>query len=44
MKDGIHPEYRPVVIQDTSVNFSFLTKSTVKTDRKIKWKTATSTR
>ena len=37
MKDGIHPEYRQVVIQDTSVNYSFLTRSTVKTDRKIKW-------
>ncbi len=37
MKEGIHPEYRPVVIQDTSINYSFLTRSAVKTDRKIKW-------
>src|SRR6185436_16021171 len=32
MKKGIHPEYRPVVFQDTAANFSFLTRSTVKTN------------
>ena len=37
MKDGIHPEYRPVVIMDVSVNQGFLTRSTVKTSRTIKW-------
>ena len=37
MKKDIHPEYRPVVIQDTSVGYSFLTRSTIKTERKIKW-------
>lgn len=37
MKKGIHPEYRPVVFQDASANFSFLTRSTVKTNQTIKW-------
>ena len=37
MKEGIHPDYRPVVIQDTSINYSFLTRSSAKTERKIKW-------
>jgi large subunit ribosomal protein L31 len=35
MKKGIHPEYREVVFQDTSINHAFLTRSTVKTDKKI---------
>jgi len=37
MKDGIHPKYRPVVFQDTSAGFAFLTRSTVKTDKTIIW-------
>ncbi|MCI0663637.1 MAG: type B 50S ribosomal protein L31 [Acidobacteria bacterium] len=37
MKDGIHPVYRPVVFQDTSAGFAFLTRSTVKTDKTIIW-------
>ncbi|MCP3936784.1 MAG: type B 50S ribosomal protein L31 [Actinomycetia bacterium] len=37
MKDGIHPEYRPVVFQDTSTDFSFLTKSTVNTRETVVW-------
>jgi len=37
MKKGIHPEYREVVFQDTSVNHSFLTRSTIKTDKTIVW-------
>lgn len=37
MKKGIHPEYRDVVFQDTSVNHSFLTRSTIKTDKTIVW-------
>ena len=37
MKKGIHPEYRPVVFQDTAGNFSFLSRSTVKTNETIKW-------
>lgn len=35
MKKGIHPEYREVVFQDTSINHAFLTRSTVKTDKTI---------
>lgn len=37
MKKGIHPEYREVVFRDTSVNHSFLTRSTIKTDKTIEW-------
>lgn len=37
MKKDIHPEYRPVVFQDTSANYAFLTRSTIKTNRTIKW-------
>lgn len=37
MKDGIHPEYRPVVFQDTSTDFSFVTKSTIETRETIVW-------
>jgi len=37
MKKGIHPEYRPVVFQDASANFSILTRSTIKTSDTIKW-------
>lgn len=35
MKKGIHPEYREVVFQDTSINYAFLTRSTIKTDKTI---------
>ena len=37
MKEEIHPEYREVVFQDISCDFSFLTRSTIKTSDKIKW-------
>ena len=37
MKKGIHPEYRPVVFQDTSANYSFLTRSTIQTNKTIVW-------
>ncbi len=37
MKQGIHPEYREVVFMDISNNFSFVTRSTVKTKETIKW-------
>jgi len=37
MKKGIHPEYKPVVFQDASANFSILTRSTIKTSDTIKW-------
>ena len=37
MKDGIHPAYREVVFRDASCNFTFKTRSTVKTNQKITW-------
>jgi large subunit ribosomal protein L31 len=38
MKQGIHPEnYRFVVFQDMSNNYSFLTKSTAPSKENIKW-------
>lgn len=38
MKSNLHPtDYRPVVVQDPSAGFAFLTKSTAKTDKTIKW-------
>lgn len=37
MKDGIHPDYRPVVFVDTSTGYKFLTRSTIKTNEKTKW-------
>ena len=38
MKQGIHPEaYRFVVFKDMSNDYTFLTKSTVKTKETIEW-------
>lgn len=37
MKKGIHPEYREVIFRDTSANHMFMTRSTIKTDKKITW-------
>ena len=38
MKKDLHPnDYRPVVFQDVSNGFSFLTRSTAKTEDTIKW-------
>ena len=37
MQNDIHPEYKEVVFQDTSSNFSFLTKSTMSSEDTIKW-------
>ncbi|OUW02286.1 MAG: 50S ribosomal protein L31 [Betaproteobacteria bacterium TMED156] len=37
MKDEIHPDYREVVFLDLSNNFSFVTRSTVKTKETVKW-------
>ncbi len=38
MKKDIHPEnYRLVVFQDLSCDYSFLTRSTVETKETIKW-------
>ncbi len=38
MKSGIHPEYREVVFQDISNDFTFMTRSTVQPKDKITWK------
>ena len=38
MKKGIHPEnYREVVFEDSSAGESFITRSTVATDKTIQW-------
>ncbi len=37
MKEGIHPQYRPVVFQDASCGFAILTRSTIKSDETIQW-------
>lgn len=38
MKKDLHPtEYRPVVFQDDSAKFAFLTQSTAQTNETIKW-------
>ena len=37
MKPDIHPNYRPVVFQDASADFTFLTRSTIETSETIEW-------
>lgn len=37
MKQGIHPDYRHVVFQDTSSGDTFLTRSTIETTETITW-------
>lgn len=37
MRADIHPNYRPVVFQDPSAEFAFLTKSTIETNETIEW-------
>lgn len=37
MKQGIHPEYRPVVVRDRSAGFSFLTRSTAAPRDTVEW-------
>jgi len=37
MKKDIHPKYKEVVFQDTSSDFSFLTKSTMGSKETVKW-------
>ncbi|MEU4658061.1 type B 50S ribosomal protein L31 [Streptomyces sp. NPDC023723] len=33
MREGIHPEYRPVVFRDRAADYAFLTRSTMSDDR-----------
>ncbi|HTA65178.1 MAG TPA: type B 50S ribosomal protein L31 [Xanthomonadaceae bacterium] len=37
MKADIHPNYRPVVFQDVTSDFSFLTRSTLSSKETVKW-------
>ena len=37
MRADIHPEYRPVVFRDRSVDFTFLTRSTAQAKDTIEW-------
>ncbi len=37
MKKGIHPQYREVVFQDISTDFTILTRSTISAKDKIQW-------
>ncbi len=37
MKDGIHPDYHPVVFRDRSADFAFLTRSTATSEETIAW-------
>ncbi|OZE33876.1 MULTISPECIES: type B 50S ribosomal protein L31 [unclassified Rhodococcus (in: high G+C Gram-positive bacteria)] len=37
MKPGIHPDYHPVVFQDSSTGNRFLTRSTVTSARETEW-------
>lgn len=37
MKKDIHPNYRYVVFQDTSAGYSFLTRSTIRTNETVVW-------
>ena len=37
MKQGIHPDYHPVVFRDRAANLAFLTRSTATSERTITW-------
>ncbi|MEU2062022.1 type B 50S ribosomal protein L31 [Streptomyces sp. NPDC013455] len=37
MRQGIHPEYGPVVFRDRAADYAFLTRSTMTSDRTIEW-------
>jgi large subunit ribosomal protein L31 len=37
VKPGIHPAYHPVVFKDSSTGDSFLTRSTMTSERTIDW-------
>ncbi len=37
MKDSIHPEYQTVIFKDASSDFAFLSRSTLKSNRKMTW-------
>jgi large subunit ribosomal protein L31 len=37
MQPGMHPDYRPVIFRDQSANYTFKTRSTVKSEKTIVW-------
>ncbi|WKZ60409.1 MAG: type B 50S ribosomal protein L31 [Cyclobacteriaceae bacterium] len=37
MKKDIHPDYKEVVFHDTSSDYKFMTRSTIKSKETIKW-------
>jgi large subunit ribosomal protein L31 len=37
MKEGIHPEYHPVIFMDTSTGHKWMTCSTMKSKETVKW-------
>lgn len=37
MKTDTHPNYKPVVFQDISSDFTFLTRSTMSSKETVKW-------
>ena len=37
MKQGIHPDYHPVVFRDISADFAFLTRSTATSPKSVEW-------
>jgi large subunit ribosomal protein L31 len=38
VKEGIHPRYQQVVFRDEGANFEILIRSTLSSEKKIKWK------
>jgi large subunit ribosomal protein L31 len=44
VKPGIHPDYHPVVFQDSTNGALFLTRSTITSSRTIEWETPTGIR
>lgn len=43
MKSDIHPDYHPVVFQDSNTGSAFLTMSTATSDRMVDWTTDSGT-
>ena len=37
MKEGIHPDYHPVIFHDVGSGIKFLTRSTMTSKDKVKW-------
>ncbi|MCD0446092.1 type B 50S ribosomal protein L31 [Glycomyces sp. A-F 0318] len=37
MKQGIHPDYHPVVFRDRGADFAFLTRSTATSAETVEW-------